>query len=246
MSELPCIYCCTHNSSIGTEHIIPESLGCKETLPPGYVCDDCNNYFGCSLDKSVFHNREIALYLGTQQIPGKKGNPRITIGNRLSFHEKGHFSLELSCIATTNGQMVFAPKQDNEFDELYFARGIHKIAFNSFASRWGHLAALHPRYCQLRKYIRQPIKDELWTYAVKKSQGTGEYLAVFYNTKQGEVNRVGLRLLCLDFIVSLTGWNREIENEFRKNGFYIINKKGQWDNNSILGLQNSGDNIQNN
>jgi hypothetical protein len=35
------------------EHIIPESLGGDETLPPGFVCDNCNKYFGQKVENEA-------------------------------------------------------------------------------------------------------------------------------------------------------------------------------------------------
>ena len=58
-----CIFCKQDSStSITIEHIIPEALGNKDhILPPGVVCDDCNNYFarkveGPLLDSDYFRH----------------------------------------------------------------------------------------------------------------------------------------------------------------------------------------------
>lgn len=132
MYESLCIYCRKDASTAsGKEHIIPESLGCNETLPKGYVCDSCNNYFGNSIDRSVFHNRAIAYYVGSEEILGKKGKPRRNIGKYLSFPKKGYMELTLSATIPPKKpirEIEFSLKQDNEFNDLEFARGIHKIA----------------------------------------------------------------------------------------------------------------------
>lgn len=48
-----CIFCLeASNVSRSVEHIIPESLGNKDhVLPPGVVCDKCNNYFASKVEK---------------------------------------------------------------------------------------------------------------------------------------------------------------------------------------------------
>lgn len=50
-----CIFCHKDSSSsMSVEHIIPESLGNKDTLlPKGYVCDDCNHYFAIKVEKQI-------------------------------------------------------------------------------------------------------------------------------------------------------------------------------------------------
>jgi hypothetical protein len=118
---------------------------------------------------------------------------------------------------------------------LEFARGIHKIAFNCFTRRREHREALHPSYNRLRNYVRQPTKGELWPYAVKESRNADEFVAIFHKTKWGEI--VELRLLSLDFLVSLTGWKDEIGSKLRGDDICIIRSKGQWNNSSLLGLQ---------
>lgn len=50
-----CIFCKSDSSnSKSVEHIIPESLGNKtHILQKGIVCDKCNNYFACKVEKKV-------------------------------------------------------------------------------------------------------------------------------------------------------------------------------------------------
>jgi len=99
-----CIYCLRDSSSTTShEHVIPEALGCRETLPKGYVCDHCNNHFSREIDKSILLNRYISLHVGTEQIPGKKGKIRRQIGDNLRFHQKGAFEIQLGPKTITPG-----------------------------------------------------------------------------------------------------------------------------------------------
>ena len=121
-----CIYCKRERSEFkSAEHVIPEALGCKETLPKGYVCDPCNNYFS-DLDSNLLLNRYIALTVGTEEIPGKKDKIRRRIGENLSFSSKGSFVMQLgpSIIRPGSTQATFQPKHAAGFDESKFARAI--------------------------------------------------------------------------------------------------------------------------
>jgi len=49
-----CLFCTRGDTFQRMEHPIPESLGNDDTvLPPGFVCDSCNQYFGSKLEREV-------------------------------------------------------------------------------------------------------------------------------------------------------------------------------------------------
>jgi hypothetical protein len=56
MKEKVCIYCKTEDRALfkGVEHLIPQSFGTFGTETPtlNCVCDDCNNFFGRSIDQA--------------------------------------------------------------------------------------------------------------------------------------------------------------------------------------------------
>lgn len=70
-----CLFCKVDSeSSRSVEHIIPESLGgLSHTLPPGVVCDRCNNYFSREVEKPFLESAAIMLLRFHQEIPSKKG-----------------------------------------------------------------------------------------------------------------------------------------------------------------------------
>jgi len=70
-----CIFCKLDSSgSRSREHILPESLGNREyTLPPGVVCDGCNNYFSRKLEGPVLASPTFRLLRADRQIANKKG-----------------------------------------------------------------------------------------------------------------------------------------------------------------------------
>ena len=142
-----CIYCLKDSSNTrNLEHVIPEALGCKDTLPKGTICDSCNSYFP-NMDKNVLYNRYISLHVGTAEIPGKKGTPRKRLGEKLFFPKKDEFQIVLQGIIAAGesqpGMEIDCKiEQSKEFKKLSFARGIHKIAFNCYPYKFGKYKAL--------------------------------------------------------------------------------------------------------
>lgn len=72
-----CIFCHKDSStSKSKEHIIPESLGNKShTLPKGYVCDECNNYFARKIEKELLEQPYFISLRHRNEICTKKGKP---------------------------------------------------------------------------------------------------------------------------------------------------------------------------
>jgi hypothetical protein len=70
-----CIFCkrdSTH--SVSSEHIVPESLWNTQTvLPPGIVCDGCNNYFARKVEKPFLDSPSIRQLRFLENIPSKAG-----------------------------------------------------------------------------------------------------------------------------------------------------------------------------
>ncbi|WP_442948483.1 HNH endonuclease [Nostoc sp.] len=69
-----CIFCkCNSSSSTSREHIIPESFGNKEhTLPPGVVCDRCNNYIARKVEKPLLDSPYFKEQRFKMSIPSKR------------------------------------------------------------------------------------------------------------------------------------------------------------------------------
>ena len=69
-----CIFCKRDSaSSRSVEHIVPESLGnTKNVLPPGVVCDSCNNYFASKVEQPVLSSGAFKALRFHQAVPSKK------------------------------------------------------------------------------------------------------------------------------------------------------------------------------
>lgn len=70
-----CIFCKEYSlGSVSVEHIVPESLGNQSNvLPPGIVCDSCNNYFASKIEQPVLESKRFQFKRGMQAIPNKRG-----------------------------------------------------------------------------------------------------------------------------------------------------------------------------
>jgi hypothetical protein len=77
-----CIFCrATSDNSKSVEHILPESLGNVEhTLPPGIVCDKCNNYFARKIEKPLLESQYFLYARFENIIPSKKGRVPVVQG----------------------------------------------------------------------------------------------------------------------------------------------------------------------
>lgn len=230
-----CIYCSENIEKQRTkEHVFPANLGGEICLPADYVCDECNNYFA-RMDKTFLLNNYIATTVLTEEILNRNGKIRYKISDRVSYLGKRQFALTLAPIdLLKNKSATIKITQSKEFNELLFARAVHKIAFNCFAYEFGDDALDH-RFNKLRKYIRKPNKGELWTYVVWPEPYL-EFGFGLHRTNMGLLAEV--RLLCLDFIVSLEGWRSGFEKLIPENEeAFVIRETGQWQASTFLGLK---------
>lgn len=113
-----CLFCKDNSgNSKSQEHIIPESLGNVEhILPPGWVCDSCNNYFARKVEAPFLEG-----WYGTSSrfemgIPNKKG--RIPLGT--GFHPQSRSKINIM----VNGDGVSIFPSEGE-DEACFANSFH-------------------------------------------------------------------------------------------------------------------------
>lgn len=75
-----CFFCKEDSSdSKSVEHIFPESLGNKKyILGKGVICDKCNNYFACNIEKPVQEYEDIKNIVAFESIKNKKGKRKST------------------------------------------------------------------------------------------------------------------------------------------------------------------------
>ena len=73
-SPVRCLFCRTEAGAFTRdEHTIPESLGnTDQVLPPGRVCDSCNQYFGTRVEQPALATPPFAIGRALSAVPTKK------------------------------------------------------------------------------------------------------------------------------------------------------------------------------
>ncbi len=165
-----CIYCLTEEGSFTSEeHIFPESLGNdKIILPPGQVCDACNNGILSLLDRELVEH-DIIAYLRFMFVPynpktGKfnkirfqnmtmeKTHPRKVLIKEHShqrknskYFEENKIGDEVNINFKTRGRKIFQPQ--------ILGRSLFKIALGLLCSQKGPDEVLDKKYDAARDFI---------------------------------------------------------------------------------------------
>ncbi len=149
---MQCLFC-KHDSSGSRshEHIIPESLGnMKYKLPPGVVCDKCNNYFSRKVEKPFLELGAILQLRFHEEIPSKRGMvPSIQAILAPNFpaivHRvpKSYFTALVQVepeaikhiLSLDKGQLIF-PAVGPYPSNLILSRFLAKVALEAMADRY--------------------------------------------------------------------------------------------------------------
>lgn len=95
------------------EHIVPESLGNKEHfLPPGVVCDKCNNYFSRKVEGPILTSDYYQQARNRNGIPSKR--KRIPVQEVLSFPD----ALQLELGVAADGERYICPVHEDSNDQF--------------------------------------------------------------------------------------------------------------------------------
>jgi hypothetical protein len=170
-----CLFC-KHDTtgSKSVEHIIPESLGnTKSILPPGVVCDGCNNYFARKVEKPLLDSLDLTALRFHQRVSNKRGRiPPLqgTIGPSapaaMYLHNSGTFAglLDVSpealrLIQDGGADILNLPAPKDSWDPTLTSRFLAKIALESLASR------LLACYGGSDYAVTEPLLDRIRVYA---------------------------------------------------------------------------------
>ncbi len=201
-----CIYCYKDKPASNEEvHVFPEAIVANEgTLPSGAVCPNCNNYFGNELDDAVVRHPYLATCIQVLGLHGKRGL-RHSVGpvKRLS---DGSLALELppEAVKREGSTLTTTILPDHNFSLGRFRRSLHYIAFNLLCAGRGCDHARKPHYDAVRRYVREPRRNEAWAIViVPRNLGTFEPIVSGQLVTNGPGETTMLRMFDLDFYVDL-------------------------------------------
>ena len=204
-----CIYCrCQTDGSEGRSHMIPEAIGKNDVvLPPGSICDRCNNYLG-SLDRAVAEHRDISFAIQAFSLQGKDGKMRRRLGvlerigpaNSTTIQIKGEFFERLE---VQGGRIIADLRDAPGWNAAKFNRGLHHIAFNFLALISSSEVVLRDSFDAVRRYIRSPKKGEVWPYLTCRVGDKPNRRIQVSNLNGAPGTSIGLQLFHLCFVVNL-------------------------------------------
>ena len=200
-----CIFCKSDSSaSTSIEHIIPESLGNTEhILPPGVVCDACNNYFARKIEGPLLESNYFVHARFRNVVQSKKGRvPPIkgihvesaTIielsqedgGSVYPSNERNTKRFIESVLTSAQGRLVFPVP--TEPDEYVVSRFLGKVAIEALArtalSVPGGLNEIVDKQelDLLRNYVRRGSTEVVWPFYQRRIYPED---AVFYEEGYG-------------------------------------------------------------
>jgi len=206
-----CIFCKKDaKGSKSVEHIIPESLGNKDhILPPGIVCDDCNNYFALKIEKPVLELSYFKSLRGRNSILNKRrkipGVPGFIRGNLKEeievFFSKGN-TLEVNIPDKTLFDEMAQHKHHKLYipilteppkENTYVSKLLGKMALEALASRtmgiegWRDEFVDNEAIDQLREFVRFGAGYKSWEYHQRIIYPEGKVFSEDNSTKVFEV-----------------------------------------------------------
>lgn len=190
-----CLFCKEHSDlSISIEHIIPESLGNEDhILPPGWVCDLCNNYFSKKVEKPFLENHYSVESKFRRMVANKKGRYPILQGVHLQssskidisykdndprkgievgFSEKGRIRL-LEMKPVEQGTLI-VPHVPEPCNDTTTARFIAKIGLEVLAFRLKDVPGANeelvgkPELDEIRVYARRGLPQIAWPIGLRQ------------------------------------------------------------------------------
>lgn len=167
-NDFCCIYCLTKQGNFTSyEHVFPEAFGNKELiLPPGNVCDRCNNEILSQLDSNLV-NHDIFSFLRVlfvnynpktgkfpeakfQNLKIEKTQPRKLVFNE-QRRNKDSFIVEKQKNGTVNVKFNMVGRVP--FDPIILSRSLYKIALGLVCLQFGNEVALSEKFNDSRDFI---------------------------------------------------------------------------------------------
>lgn len=202
-----CIFCKADSSaSRAVEHIVPESLGNTEhILPPGVVCDSCNNYFSRKIEQPLLNSDYFIHARYHSEVYSKKGRippvraihvesaTLVEIGKHKSeqfiypSREEDSQRFINSILRSRKGTLV-VPAEPSPPDKQIVSRFIGKVGLEALAHRFldvpGGLDEVVDKaeLDELRNYVRRGSRRFVWPFHQRAIYTEG---ALFYEEGYG-------------------------------------------------------------
>jgi hypothetical protein len=202
-----CLFCkCATDSCVSVEHIVPESLGNTEhTLPRGWVCDGCNNYFAREVEKPFLDSLYGRSSRFEMRIPNKKNR----VPSVEALHPQSRTKVELFCehdglsVAAANDRdevrwisslmsqshgTLYVPTAFAPDRNAVTSRFIGKIAVEILAQRCLEITGANDELVDkkeldpLRKYVRFGPPLPVWPVDMRRIYAADH---IFPNAKTG-------------------------------------------------------------
>jgi hypothetical protein len=187
--RMQCIFCKSNSfASKSVEHIIPESLyNTTHILPPGIVCDGCNNYFARKVEKPFLDSPTIRHLRFCEGIPNKRGrippsegilwpNFPITVFKEPEQQSAMHIDLSLEAfnhlLKVQTGKLIF-PITKQLPEAKVISRFLAKMALEAIAWKlWefdGGIKYLidDTQFDPIRNFARRGEPQD-WPYHIRK------------------------------------------------------------------------------
>lgn len=168
MNSNICLWCGEDTTGDKTrEHIFPECIGGKKTLPIGYVCNNCNNLFSHRIDRALL--KEHSGMMDAYQVdPGieRKGKRKKDIerykNEKVSIQGVGKAS---STRISREGNTINFLNAKFEVKSVDFVRSLHKCIANilcdSYAPQY-----VRKNYPKLLYFVLNGGDVRPWSYAI--------------------------------------------------------------------------------
>ena len=185
MIESGCLFCTSKGPFSTIEHIVPESLGNRDFVIEGQVCDGCQSYFGKEVERHVLSKTPFGVWRVLLGIPTKKGKPP-TIDLSQPKTEKGilpscsiHHDDGIGFACNLDGSISVDIDNDDIVREIVagernqfrfvlspehlamIGRFLGKIALEAYCLRSPD-GARAVQFDALRHYVRYGVRQELW------------------------------------------------------------------------------------
>lgn len=191
-----CIFCKEpSDNSKSVEHIIPESMGnTKNYLPPGIVCDKCNNYFASKVELPLLASGAFRNLRFDQQVLSKKkripsldvwlGTPEKETAFQAKLFHMNHPEVRMGLLLPEPAAIEFVKRAQNENfrmssssfgmpEPFIMSRFLAKCALEALAQRLmahgldtNELANDH-QFDAIRDHARRGTKRE-WPFGQRK------------------------------------------------------------------------------